>query len=1029
MGKVYRKIVGRASVILLISMLMLIPPVTSETAGASEEDIPELHSLGATSRMFVDSKDADKGLTLVAPWDQNKVFLVDYSGTVVHTWQTNRNTKGTVKLLEDGTLLRGGQASTGGSRESVQLYDWDGTLLWDYLPPIEYMWHHDIEPLPNGNFLINTRVTFSSRQMIDNGRNPAITKGITYVDPILEIRPNGTDGGDIVWKWDPMDHVIQDYDSESLNYGVVKDHPELIDINFPPVSISEWQHANTVSYNAELDQVMITNRNFDEFWVIDHNTTMEEAAGHSGGAHGKGGDILYRWGNPRAYDAGDDSDQVLYGPHDAQWIGPGLPGEGNIIVFNNGMNLYMTRPEGRISTVEELVPPVNATGGYNLTLGSAYGPIDPVWSYTASPPESFFAWSMGGVQRLPDGNTLVCGGSNSHTLEVNPENEVVWDYTSYVLFKARRYYPPALGLVQDLQAIEDVMLRVNISSLISDVDTDHDDLAISEDSRYASISGHELKLLYPDGVTTEVINLTVSDGIFEVGRDVRVNIKPVNDPPVLAPVPDIETTEGVPYTLDLELFISDPDTDIDKMNITEDSSFVTVEGTELRFLYPKGVLTDKFSLMVSDGEFEAVTEILVNVIPANDPPTVDPIPDQEGVEDVAWDIDLEMYIRDIDSPIEDISVASDSQYTSVSGLNLSLQYPEGVTKELVFLTISDGKNETTIAFNVTIEPVNDPPVIEEIPPLTITEDVSTFLDIGPSIYDIDTPKEELTLKVDSPFIDVRGLVLTLLYPDGVIRDEVVIEVWDGDLHTSTSLVVDVDPINDPPIWTEIPEIAAFEDVEGEFDLGPFMFDIDTPLLELEVEGDSSHGWVEGHIFKFTYPHGVLKEQVYFTLTDGEFEVVLRTSVIVTLVNRSPELSGPCVNPPGGSTKTKFNFKVVFKDIDMGSDTPVIEVIIDGFNYTCVRDEPENGTYSEGVVFFLEIKLTDGNHSFHFTADDCDGGTVTTEPLTVLVEEIEISDGGDKDDSRALIMVIIIICTVILVAILLIRRKGVFGSAA
>ena len=104
-------------------------------------------------------------------------------------------------------------------------------------------------------------------------------------------------------------------------------------------------------------------------------------------------------------------------------------------------------------------------------------------------------------------------------------------------------------------------------------------------------------------------------------------------------------------------------------------------------------------------------------------------------------------------------------------------------------------------------------------------------------------------------------------------------------------------------------------------------------------------------------------------------------------------------------------------------------IIDGFNYTCVRDEPENGTYSEGVVFFLEIKLTDGNHSFHFTADDCDGGTVTTEPLTVLVEEIEISDGGDKDDSRALIMVIIIICTVILVAILLIRRKGVFGSAA
>ncbi|NIP37363.1 MAG: arylsulfotransferase, partial [Thermoplasmata archaeon] len=114
----------------------------------------------------------------------------------------------------------------------------------------------------------------------------------------------------------------QDFDPQRSNYGVVEDHPELIDINFPKEKLPEWQHSNTVTYNPELDQVMITDRNFDELWVIDHSTTTAEAKGHTGGDQGRGGDLLYRWGNPRAYRAGNLTDQVLYGPHDAQWIAP-----------------------------------------------------------------------------------------------------------------------------------------------------------------------------------------------------------------------------------------------------------------------------------------------------------------------------------------------------------------------------------------------------------------------------------------------------------------------------------------------------------------------------------------------------------------------------------------------------------------------------------------------------------------------------------------------------------------------------------
>ncbi len=80
---------------------------------------------------------------------------------------------------------------------------------------------------------------------------------------------------------------------------------------------------------------MIGARNFCEVWVIDHTTTTE-ARGHTGGRQGMGGDLLYRWGNPQAYRAGDSSDQRFYCQHDGRWIKPGLPGAGHIMVFNNG---------------------------------------------------------------------------------------------------------------------------------------------------------------------------------------------------------------------------------------------------------------------------------------------------------------------------------------------------------------------------------------------------------------------------------------------------------------------------------------------------------------------------------------------------------------------------------------------------------------------------------------------------------------------------------------------------------------------
>src|SRR5262249_36877966 len=97
----------------------------------------------------------------------------------------------------------------------------------------------------------------------------------------------------------------------------------------------DWTHVNAVSYNPRFDQIMISVRETNEVWIIDHSTTTAEAAAHRGGKYGMGGDILYRWGNPRAYRAASVADQKLFAQHDAHWIPAGLPGEGNLLVFNN----------------------------------------------------------------------------------------------------------------------------------------------------------------------------------------------------------------------------------------------------------------------------------------------------------------------------------------------------------------------------------------------------------------------------------------------------------------------------------------------------------------------------------------------------------------------------------------------------------------------------------------------------------------------------------------------------------------------
>ncbi len=196
-----------------------------------------------------------------------------------------------------------------------------------------------------------------------------------------------------------------------------------------PDTNPDWTHFNAVAYDPELDQIVVSVHAFSEIWIIDHSTTTAEAASHKGGKSGKGGDLLYRWGNPRAYRNGSKMDQRLFNQHNAHWITPGPDGERHMLVFNNGSG----RPGGDSSSVDEIVLPVDSQGNYAHNPRGPFGPTEPDWTYSPPKKSSFYSFLISGAQRLPNGNTLICSGVNGLVFELTSGEEVVWKYANPVV--------------------------------------------------------------------------------------------------------------------------------------------------------------------------------------------------------------------------------------------------------------------------------------------------------------------------------------------------------------------------------------------------------------------------------------------------------------------------------------------------------------------------------------------------------------------------------------------------------------------
>ena len=322
------------------------------------------------------------------------VTLIDMNGRVVHSWEldTVKTSCGTDRahLLTNGNVLvsRGGMHSTDGL---IQEYDWDGHAVWEFIPegriPHHRLTgpHHDVFRKANGNTLLICRDPVPPEYLVEV-REPTWQNQTICGDTILEADREGR----VVWEWNSHGHL-------DINRYRLLASPEWF-AGPQNSTVVDWTHVNTVrevpenrwfdagDHRFTPGNVIISPRQFDTIYIIDRES----------------GEIVWRYSGD--YFGG------LSGQHEPYMIPKGCPGEGNILVFDNGASPWKDLGHAGMSYVLEVNPMTK----------------DLVWVYNDG--LNFHSTYTSSAQRLPNGNTLICESAANRVFEVTASGETVWEH-------------------------------------------------------------------------------------------------------------------------------------------------------------------------------------------------------------------------------------------------------------------------------------------------------------------------------------------------------------------------------------------------------------------------------------------------------------------------------------------------------------------------------------------------------------------------------------------------------------------------
>jgi len=424
-------------------------------------------SVYPTGTTIYDPDRAWNGYTVLSPLATQAVVVIDMNGTVVKQWEGYNDSAGGPARVLPGGFVIAASGTRPPHQESLELIqrDFDGKVVWQFSRNEQIktregttIWsarqHHDWqrEDFPAGYYSPDsTPATDPGTTLIlthTTRTQPKVADVVLEDDRLIEVTRNG----DIVWDWVASDHI----DELGFAADARKAIKEARSFNKARGSF-DWLHINSATYVGPNQWFDAGDKRFAPNHVIISGREASLLA-----IVGRDGSIVWRLGPDFSESKELRAIRQIIGQHHAHLIPKGLPGAGNLLVFDNGgssgygfANPIAPDGVGAFARATSRVLEINP-----VTL-------ELVWSYTNP---RFFSTNISGAQRLPNGNTLITAGAGGRMFEVTREGTIVWEYM-YPLFggaaganavyrayrlpyswipqltvpKERRVTPPALG--------------------------------------------------------------------------------------------------------------------------------------------------------------------------------------------------------------------------------------------------------------------------------------------------------------------------------------------------------------------------------------------------------------------------------------------------------------------------------------------------------------------------------------------------------------------------------------------------------
>jgi hypothetical protein len=401
-----------------------------------------------------------------------------------------------------------------------------------------------------------------------------------------------------------------------------------------------------------------------------------------------------------------------------------------------------------------------------------------------------------------DNGTPVLSVSDAFTVTVNNVNDA----------------PEVVNPLPDLELDEYFgTTTVNLSNVFTDKDGDNLTLTVLSSSPSVvtvSLSGNILTI-HEAGLGTSTITVTATDDgtpVLSTDETFTVTVFNVNDPPVVAnPISDRTYNERFgTASVSLAAVFSDPDGDeLTLSAVSANTGVVTVSisGTTLT-ITERGLGSSLITVTASDGEYSIDETFTVTVNNVNDPPVVqNPIADRNLNEYFnAITIDLTPVFSDPDAgdvlTYTAISDAPSIISVSVAGATLTVT-EAGLGTATVTVTATDaGGLSVSDQFTVTVNNVNDPPVVDNpLPDVVLDEHFGTFTVELSEVFS-DKDNDPLALSAFSSnmgvvTVSVEGTTLTITEA-GLGTSVVTVTASDGSLSVDEQFRVTVNNVNDPP---------------------------------------------------------------------------------------------------------------------------------------------------------------------------------------------------------------------------------------